>query len=84
MNSILKTEIIEVSEKFRVQLKQLLVSQSTIEENEPLQDRVKKGCIYFSEKIESVILKPILDTSVDTDNKAVRKQVTEQIERINR
>jgi hypothetical protein len=78
----IRTELIEVSEKFHPQLTGLLNGEIDAESNILLQERVKKACEYFSGKLE-VILKEILEGySVETDNKTVRKSVTEAIGRI--
>jgi len=76
-----RTDLIEVSEKFQTQLKGLLNSEVDAESNKLLQERLKKACEFFSVKLESA-LKVILDGfSVETDNKTIRKSVTEAIER---
>jgi len=82
MSASVKVELVEVSEKFKLQVQQLLVLQSNIEENEPLQVRIMKACTYFAEKMELVVLNVLQSTSVETDNKVVRKQITEQLGRL--
>ncbi len=77
-----RTDLIEVSEKFQPQLNGLLRGETDAESNIPLQDRVKKAGEFFSVKLESV-LKGIPDGySVETDNKIVRKSVSEAFEHI--
>ncbi|HPT11389.1 MAG TPA: HRDC domain-containing protein [Bacteroidales bacterium] len=81
-STCVSTDIIVVSEKFRPQLLQLLAGGSDAESNPALQERVTKACDYFSGKIKDG-LKDILEgISVETDNKAVRRAVTEALERI--
>jgi hypothetical protein len=76
------TDLIEVSEKFHPQLKGLLNRDIDAETNNLLQDRVKKAGEYFSIKLETA-LKLILDGyTVETDNRTIRRSVTEAIERI--
>ena len=82
MSASVKAELVEVSKKFKLQVQQLLASQSNIEKNEPLQDRIMKACTYFAEKMELVVLNVLQSTSVETDNKVVRKQITEQLGRL--
>ena len=77
----IRTDLTEVSEKFHVQLNQLLSKSIDAESNSLLQERIKKAAEYFSVKLEAA-LKDILDGfSVETDNKAVRKAVAEALER---
>jgi hypothetical protein len=81
LNSI-RADLIEVSEKFHLQLNELLNREVDAESNVLLQERVKKAGEYFSVKLEAS-LKDFLDGfSVETDNKVVRKSVSEAMERI--
>lgn len=82
MSTSLKSELVEISEKFKIQAQQLLSLHSTVEGNDSLQDRIKKASTYFSEKLESIAINPLLEATVETDNKAVRKQVADQLERL--
>ena len=78
----IKTDLIEVSEKFHPQLNGLLNEEIDAESNILLQERVKKAGEYFSVKLEAA-MKEILDGySVETDNKTVRKSVSEAMERV--
>ncbi len=79
--SVVRTDLIEVSEKFQLQLKILLNGEPGAESNIPLQERVKKAAVYFSDKLEAD-MKEILDGfTVETDNKTVRKSVADALER---
>ncbi len=79
--NVVRTDLIEVSEKFQPQLKALLNSEPDAESNIPLQERVKKAAVFFSDKLEAA-MKEIMDGfSVETDNKTVRKSVNEALER---
>lgn len=82
MNSALKSELVEISEKFKIQVQQLLISKYSAEENKPLQERLIKANSYFSEKVESIIINALNEIAVETDNKAIRKQITDQIDRL--
>ena len=73
--AVIRTDLIEVSEKFHPQLNGLLNKEADAESNNPLQERVKKAGEFFSVKLEAA-LKVILDGfQVETDNKTVRKSV---------
>ncbi len=58
--NLIRTDLIEVSEKFQPQLKGLLKGEIDAGANIPLQDRLKKAAVYFSDKLETA-LKEILD-----------------------
>ena len=76
-----RTNILEVSEKFQLQLKILLNMEPDAEANLPLQERIKKAAVYFSDKLEADLKEIISGFHVETDNKTVRKSVTEALER---
>ena len=81
ISSAVKSDLIEVSDKFQPQLKSLLNGEIDAESNITLQDRVKKAAVYFSVKLEAA-LKEIHDGyRIETDNRTVRKSVTEALER---
>ncbi len=82
MIASLKTEFLEVSDKFKFQVQGLIAVQPSVEENEPLQERVKKASTYFAEKTESVVANVLRNTVVETDNKTVKKQIGEQLGRL--
>ena len=78
----IKADLIEVSEKFRPQLNGLLNGEIDAESNILLQERVKKACEFFSVKLEAALKGILAGFSVETDNKTVRKSVSEALERI--
>lgn len=79
---LVKEDIISVSEKFKNQLKEFLKMKSDAEQNDELQERVKKAVVYFSEKIETH-LQSLLDSFVvETDNKEVKKTVSKAEEKL--
>jgi uncharacterized protein YpbB len=76
-----RTDLIEISEKFQIQLKILLNRESGDESNSLLQERVKKAAVYFSGKLEEHFKEILTGFTVETDNKTVRKSVHEALER---
>lgn len=72
-----------VAEKFKKQIYVALQDEVLPEENEALQERVKKGCAYFMQQLTALedLLK---QTDFDTDNKAVRKQLDEVLDNMDR
>jgi superfamily II DNA helicase RecQ len=77
-----RTDLIEVSEKFRPQLNALLSKEIDAESNLLLQERVEKAAGFFSAKLEAALKEILNGYSVETDNKIVRKSVTEALARI--
>ena len=80
--AVIRTDLIEVSEKFHPQLKGLLNREIDAESNNLLQERVKKAGEFFSDKLEAALKVILAGYSVETDNKTVRKSVSEALERI--
>jgi GTPase SAR1 family protein len=78
----IKADLIEVSEKFRPQLNGLLNRGIDAETDNHLQERVKKACEFFAIKLEAALKGILSGYSVETDNKTVRKSVSEALERI--
>ena len=78
----IKTDLIEVSEKFHPQLNGLLNGEIDAESNILLQERVKKAGEYFSVKLEAAMKEILAGYSVETDNKTIRKSVSEAMERV--
>jgi len=78
----LQTELINVAEKFENQISQLIATTPNAEENEQLQERVKKAADYFSGKLLILVEEPFSAASFDTDNKAIRKSFNEAADKL--
>lgn len=79
--SLVRTDLVEVSDKFQPHLKILLKGDLDPESNMPLQERVKKAAVYFSDKLEADMKDILAGFAVETDNRTVRKSVKEALER---
>jgi len=79
MNELLNTEVIEVSLKFDKQIQMLAIENKNLEQNTVLQERIKKGCVYFIEKIDSIISHGLLELSINIKNKDVKKEFKENL-----
>jgi len=75
-----RTDLTEVSEKFRLQLKILFSRESDDGPNDLLQERVRKAVVYFSDKLEADFKEILAGFTVETDNRTVRKSVNEALE----
>ncbi len=80
----LNNEVIAVSSKFGYQMRELVAQSEEIEQNDILQERIKKACNYFLEKINLHIEKPLKETEYQTDNKEVKRSLKEGFERFSR
>lgn len=79
MSSKLQQDLVDVSDKFKGQLNKLLTENHEVETNPPLQERVKKACNYFSEKLEPGVIDPLKTLELEIDNKTVRKSVNDAV-----
>jgi hypothetical protein len=77
----ISADLIEIAEKFQPQLNGLLNGDIDAESNIPLQERVKKACEFFSVKLETAMKEILVGLPLETDNKTVRKSVSESLER---
>jgi hypothetical protein len=74
-----KGVIFDTAEKFQLQLRDLMNNETEPELNLELQERIKKAARYFSEKIDALVLKKISNIPIDTDNRQVKKRLSEAI-----
>ncbi|NLV18015.1 MAG: AAA family ATPase [Bacteroidetes bacterium] len=79
--SAVRSDLFEVSEKFQTQLDNLLKLNPDAESNILLQERIKKAAVYFSDKLEDDLKEILTGLAVETDNKTVRRSLTEALER---
>ena len=82
MNISVRNELLDVSEKFKGQLHQLIAGNKNIEQHELLQERIRKASIYFSEKLSLIVAEQILKFDLEIDNKTVRKSVNDAVTKL--
>jgi dephospho-CoA kinase len=78
-NELITDEIIEISYRFEKQLDRLIAKNSNIAENELLQERIQKGCVYFSEKAETIIVNFLENIEIDINNKKLGKSLKKHL-----
>jgi hypothetical protein len=74
-------EMLEVSGRFLLQVKQLTENQPDAEHNAVLQERIQKASAWYLQKLDTLVLQPLKDASFETDNKTVRKSLNDAIEK---
>lgn len=82
MQGAVQTGIVETSERFQRQITQILPQQPDVEQNVALQERIVQASKYFFEKMDSLIAVPVSKADLEVDNKAVRKQLTDAVDRL--
>ena len=76
----IETDIIQVSERFKYQLATLIHEWKDPEENDVIQDRIRKSATYYIKKMDELI-KPILEEGTPTtDNKELASTFEKEFE----
>ncbi len=75
MRANFQTEIVEVGEKFQQQITRYLKQEPDVGKNRPLQERVKKAAVYFSEKVNAIFVEGVGNIDLEIDNRAIKKQI---------
>lgn len=75
----LKTELIEVSVKFMKQVLRYISENPDVENNQLLQERIMKACLYFTPNL-TAILQMLPERNIETDNKTIRKSLQKALE----
>lgn len=74
------TNLLKVSNSFNNQLKSLVKNAELPEKSNQIQQRFKKGVVYFIETTKKDIQKQLQSFSFSTDNKALDKDITKQLD----
>jgi uncharacterized protein YpbB/nucleoside-triphosphatase THEP1 len=82
MDDALKKDLLKVSVSFGKEIHNLVAQQSNIEENTEIQERTKKGCVYFLEKTNAIVVNVLQTTPLETDNKEVRKSMNDALDKL--
>lgn len=77
----IKNELEKVSVNFTAEINKHLANYNEIENNLVLQDRIKKACTYFTQKLHEGVIDVMEKTDVETDNKQVQKTLKQALER---
>lgn len=75
-----ENDIFAVAEKFLNQIK----DKENLEGDINLQARIQKGCIYFAEKVHTLLLTKLNEVVIETDNAAVKKTVVNALDHLRR
>ena len=78
----IRTEMVDVAEKFHLQIQGLLENSDFAEKNALLQERLNKAADYFLKKIAEHIETPLTQSNFDSDNRTVHKRITDILTQI--
>lgn len=79
-----RDQVFQVSDKFQVQLKQLMANEPLPETSAVIQERVQKASAWFGNTLDQVFGRLLEKGAVDTDNAALAKQVTNALDNLKR
>ena len=82
MEEAMKNEVLSVGEKFAAQRETMMMAQDDIESNEILQDRIRRACMYFGEKVQEIIPGLLEESHFETDNREVRKMLSQALDKL--
>ena len=78
----IQEELVDVADKFRLQMEKLTSLPVSAEENNALQERLIKGAAYFLSKIGERIETPLEEAGFETDNREVLNRISEIYSRL--
>lgn len=74
-----KANITKVGDTFRIQYTELVNATDDYVGDRQLQSRLISGARYFREKLEEIVFPLVSETKVQTDNKEIKKKITEAL-----
>lgn len=80
--TLAEEQVFPVAEKFGRQLRNFFARGGLPEENEELQERIRKAGAWFTEKVKGELQPAAQNIEVVTDNKAIRKAAFETLEKL--
>lgn len=81
MSSKTVSDIFAVNEKFDKQLSKILIGDGLPVKNKILMERIQKASSYYLEKFENIFISEFKKISFDADNKEVKKEMSEIVEK---
>ena len=74
-----KANITKVGDTFRIQYTDLVNATDDYVGDRQIQSRLISGARYFREKLEEIVFPLVSETKIQTDNKEVKKKITEAL-----
>ena len=84
MEANARDQVFQVSDRFQIQLNQLMANELLPETSEIVQERVKKASAWFGNTLDQVFGRLLEKGTVDTDNTALAKQVQNALDNLKR
>jgi len=84
LESQVRDQVFQVSDKFQIQLKGLMAQDPLPETSAVIQERVRKASAWFGNTLDQVFGRLLEKGAVDTDNAALAKQVQNALDNLKR
>ena len=84
LESRVRDQVFQVSDKFQIQLKSLMAQEPLPEASATIQERVQKASAWFGNTLDQVFGRLLEKGAVDTDNAALAKQVQNALDNLKR
>lgn len=84
MESRVRGQVFQVSDKFQIQLKGLMATEPLPETSAVIQERVRKASAWFGDTLDQVFGRLLEQGAVETDNAALAKQVQNALDNLKR
>jgi hypothetical protein len=84
LESRVRDQVFQVSDKFQIQLKSLMAQEPLPEASAAIQERVQKASAWFGNTLDQVFGRLLEKGAVDTDNAALAKQVQNALDNLKR
>lgn len=75
-----RDKILKVGEVFQRRIPQYFTTCDNIENNPEAQERIAKAAGYFTEQLKQIVIDPLPELTIDSDNKTVMKRTDDALE----
>ncbi len=75
-------EIALIGNNFSNEINRHVMQYNEAENNQLLQERIKKACNYFIPRLKSIVVETINKTAIESDNKKVQKSLADALENL--
>jgi len=75
-------EILDIADKFLIQVETYLIQPGLPEDHEVLQERVPKGSTYLLSRLQGYFIDTLLSLDLDTDNKEIQKTLRQALDHL--
>ncbi len=79
---LFREKVMKVADTFKAQYTSLLMASADQQETTLLSQRIVSGAGYFHKQLEELLVPLVAESRIETDNKEIKKKVTEGLENL--